>query len=845
MASQPGLTPTRLARVREIFDAALDREPDERELYLSKACGDDPSLAAEVRSLLAVLERNGETSWESPFGELLSSAFDGESGVDRAGERIGHYEITRLIGFGGMGAVYEGVRADDQYQKRVAIKFLRQGLEGDLAIRRFRYERQILASLNHPNVASLLDGGVTADGRPYFVMEYVDGEPITKYCARLQLGVRERIRLLQQVFAAVQHAHQNLVVHRDLKPGNILVDASGTVKLLDFGIARLLRESEGPDQLPLTHGGARALTPDYASPEQLRGQSVATASDIYALGVICSELLSGHRPFRLDGLLFSEMQDVVCLTPAPAPSTLVTDSDAPAFGERRARRLKALLAGDVDAIVLQALRKEPGRRYASVDQMGADFQRHLDGMPVSAHRDGLGYRLGKFVRRRRVEVTAGMLVLVSLLGGVVVSTRQARRAELERAKMEQVNSFLATMLAAADPGNEGRDVTVAQMLSQAAHDVELASLEPEVEGQVRHTIAQTYVGLGLYDSATVHANRAYELRRAVLGPLHRRTLMSHSYVVALAEYRGDFEEAVRLARLQVDYQRRARPLNPSDLATSLDNLARNLTHIGELDEAMEVQQESVEIRRRSDDPESREALPLTLANVAVAYTYRGDFERAEALAREALGVEEEVNGSDSHMYGNLLRGHASALSELDRLEEAESAARQSLEVLAARAGRDHPDYVRSSNVLASIRFSAGDMPGTVEAARTVVDAIGVSVHESDPSVGSALQMLGLALDSLGMYAAGDSALRRSLQIRRTYLPEGHWAIASAESMVGYHLGLVGEYAEAERIMTDAYFRMADARGEDAAVVRRLAGRIADLMERIGRRADAESWRSRS
>src|SRR5690606_22525962 len=401
--------------------AALHREEFEREEFLAHAVGNDQSLAEEVRGLLDALER-GRNTWRSPFGELLTEAFDFEDESGENGQRIGQYEITRLIGYGGMGAVYEGVRADDEYHKRVAIKFLRRGLEGDIAIRRFRYERQILANLNHPNIASLLDGGVTSDGRPYFVMEYVDGEPITSYCARRRLGVRDRIKLLLQVFAAVQHAHQNLVVHRDLKPGNILVDAAGRVKLVDFGIARLLREAEGPDQLPATQGGARAFTPDYASPEQLRGLMVATASDINALGVISSEDLYGHRPLRLDGLLFAELQDLVCRSPAPAPSSLVDQADAEVFGERSAGKLRSQLAGDVDAVVLQALRKEPERRYASVNLMSADFQRHLDGMPVSARRDRLSYRVGKFVRRRKVEVAAASLVLISLIGGVIVST---------------------------------------------------------------------------------------------------------------------------------------------------------------------------------------------------------------------------------------------------------------------------------------------------------------------------------------------------------------------------------------------------------------------------------------
>ncbi len=537
------------------------------------------------------------------------------------------------------------------------------------------------------------------------------------------------------------------------------------------------------------------------------------------------------------------MQETVCLTPAPAPSSLVTDADAAQFGERSARRVRARLQGDLDAIVLRALAKEPERRYASVAQLSADLERHLDGLPVSAQRDRLGYRAGKFLRRRRVEVAAASLVVAALVGAVVVSTRQASRAELERAKMEQVNEFLASMLSAADPDYEGRDVTVVSMLSRAAADIDAQELHPEIEAQIRHTLAQTYYGLGHYDSASVHAQRAWDLRREVLGEAHQSTLYSLSYVAGLAEARGDYEEAERLTRGQLVHQRRTARENPADLANALDGLARQLSSQGRLDEAMEVQLESIEIRRASSDSASREGLPFTLNNLAVSYNYKGDFARSEALMREALQVEEELHGTATNMYGNLLRGLASVLDELGRTPEADSTIRESMRVLAARSGEEHPDYLRSAALLASIRFSLDDMPGVVEAARKVTGAS--SLHESDVAVGSALQLLGLALDSLGQYAAGDSALRRSLEIRKRYLPEGHWAIASSEAMVGVHLGLVGEHEEAERIIRDAYARIVEARGADAPVSQRLATRMAELLERVGRADEAKEWRARS
>ena len=847
MTDPTPLTPTRMEQVRSLFDAALEVDTAERHAFVARACGADHTLRAEVESLLAALDR-ADDRWERPAGDVLATALRDEHEAP-IGTRIGAYEVVRLLGMGGMGAVYEGIRADAQFHKRVALKFLRRGLEGDLAIRRFRYERQILASLSHKNIAALLDGGVTPAGQPYIVMEYVDGVPITRYAAAQRLSVPQRLQLLRQVCAAVQHAHQHLVVHRDLKPGNILVTADGTVKLLDFGIARLLREGEGADQLPPTQGGAHAFTPDYASPEQVRGLPVATASDLYALGVIASELVAGARPFRFEGQLFAEMQALICEAPAPAPSTLVTAAHAATVGPggTRVARLKRQLAGDVDAIVLQLLRKEPARRYASAEQLGEDLRRVLDGRPVLARRDALGYRAAKFLRRRRVEVAAGAVVVASLLGGIAAAARQARVADMERAKMEQVNSFLATMLAAVDPANSsGRDVTVAEVLTQAARDVAQQRLAPEIEAELRQTIGQTFYGLGMYDSAGVHIERAYDLRRQVHGALDQRTAQSFSWRVLMAEARSEFAVAESLARLDVEMQRRMPrgQRNAAQLATALDNLARMIEHQGRLDDAFPIKLESIGIRRAGNDSASLSSLPYALNNLSVSYSYKGDYPRADSLMREAMEVERRIRGPASMYAGNMLRAWASLKDEMGERAVADSLVRESIRILRVALGPTHADYLRSLAMLAQLRYTSNDMPGTIEVAREVEAQIGRGLHEGEPSAAAVLQALGLALDSLRRFEAADSALARSLAIRRKYMPPDHWAIASSESVYGYHLGRMGRHAEAERILTGAYEKMAAARGADAYVTRRVAVRLAELMEKLGRTADARRWRDR-
>jgi len=838
--TDPSLSVTRFARVRELFDAALDRPAAERAGFLADACDGDAVLHEEVSSLLAALERHvrlGEASMPAAIADEVAQLVPDHSAL--IGTRIGAYELVRLIGEGGMGAVFEGVRADDQFRKRVALKFLRRGLEGDLAIRRFRYERQILANLEHPHIATLLDGGVTDTGQPYIVMEYVDGTPITHAADAQRLDVRARIALLLQVCAAVQHAHSNLVVHRDLKPGNILVTRDGQVKLLDFGIARLLREAEGAEQLPPTIGGALALTPEYASPEQLRGASVGTPSDVYSLGVVACELLTGRRPFDLRDRLLVEVQAIVCTHPAPTPSSLV--DLAAAGGARRRRQVE----GDLDAILLQALRTEPDRRYATAAQLADDLRRVLDGEPVAARRDALTYRVGKFLRRRRLEVAALGVVFLSLLGGVVVSSRAATRAERDQRVAEEANRFLSTMLAATDPGYQGTDVTVRDMLAQAARDVETEALSPEVEAQVRHTLGQTYYDLGLYDSATVHVERAAALRERVYGEIDMRTSMSLSYLAALAEQRGEWARAESIGRRMLRIQQSLRPIDEGELATTYDNVARYVYNLGLLDSALALQRIGLVHRRRATDSASLDALPYSLSNLAVSYMNRDDYAEALRLMSEARATAERVHGTESVEYGQVIRLTSQVYDGLGRPDSADAMIRTSVAVLERVLGAEHADYLRSLGVYAQYRADAKDWATAERIAREMVDAIGSSLPEANPYAAASLQILGIARAAQGQVAEGDEWLSRALALRRKVLPEAHWLIASSESVLGHHYAMTGRLTRGEPLMRSAVAALAQSRGETAQPTRAAAERLAEALERHGQADEAARWRIRA
>ena len=432
------LTPERWQQVQRVFEGAADRPPRERAAWLAAACGGDGELYREVESLLAH-EAPG-ASFLEPLIRDAAGLVAGDEDASAIGRRIGPYRVTGVIGHGGMGTVFLAVRDDDQYRKEVAIKLVGQGMVTDFALRRFRQERQILAGLEHPHIARLLEGGTTAEGLPYFAMEYVRGEPITEYCRSRKLPIAARLKLFRQVCSAVQYAHQNLVIHRDLKPSNILVAEDGTPKLLDFGIAKLvsseLDETSLP-RLPQTITAMRILTPEYASPEQVRGEPMTTATDVYSLGVVLYELLTDRRPYRLENLSMSAVEQVICTGEVEKPST------AARRGGTVPEQWKRQLSGDLDTIVGMAMRKEPGRRYASVEQLSEDLRRYLEGLPVLARADSFIYRTGKLVRRHKLAIGAAALVVLSLVGGIVTTTLQARRAER---RFEQVRKLARTFL---------------------------------------------------------------------------------------------------------------------------------------------------------------------------------------------------------------------------------------------------------------------------------------------------------------------------------------------------------------------------------------------------------------
>ncbi|HWW84595.1 MAG TPA: serine/threonine-protein kinase [Vicinamibacterales bacterium] len=437
------MTPERWRQVKEVLTEALELDPLERVAFVEKVCRDDEALRNEVFRLLHADAQAGTQFLNQPLFLDETAGVSSEAAY-WTGRRIGAYRVGESIGIGGMGEVYRGVRDDDQYHTEVAIKLVRAA-PGSAFVGRFRIERQILADLNHPNIARLLDGGTTEEGVPYFVMELVEGQPIDTYCEAHELSVPNCLTLFLQVCSAVQYAHQRLIVHRDLKPKNILVTATGIPKLLDFGVAKLLHFGSEPSDKELTRTEGRFLTPEYASPEQVRGEAVTTATDVYSLGVILYELLTHRSPYRVSTQTPHEVARSICEEEPARPSTAVRRSTArfttaaarALASHERQRKLARRLAGDLDTIVMKALRKEPERRYGSVEQLAEDIRRHTANLPVLARRDTIGYRSAKFIRRHAIGVSAALIVFMALSAAVGFALRSAASARVERARADQ------------------------------------------------------------------------------------------------------------------------------------------------------------------------------------------------------------------------------------------------------------------------------------------------------------------------------------------------------------------------------------------------------------------------
>lgn len=695
-------------QVETIVDEVLDLSPEQRYSYIQEKCGHDQQLKNEVTQLIeSIFDSEG---W---LKELQNQKFEFYKDIsndleqlgnsrDFIGRQVGAYTIQQQIGQGGMGRVYLAERSDDSFEHRVAIKILRHSRATESNIQRFKREQRILAGLNHPAIARLYDGGITDEGYPYIIMEYVCGLPITEYCRTNNISIKERINLLKQVLEAVRFAHENLVIHRDLKPDNILVDENGNVKILDFGISKLL---EDEDELSLTHTGARILTPKYAAPEQIKQKNITTATDLYSLGITFYELLADNQPFDLDDCTTYEAEQIILTQPAVNPSSKACSSE-------RAKKIR----GDLNGIALKAIRKEPEQRYRVATEFLKDLNNYLNGLPVSARTDTFKYRTYKFVGRHKKSLTAAAVSLVLIISfsgyHTFKITEERNYARQEARKAQAVTNFLTELIEANAPGNtQGKTVTIREFLESGFEEVQQLDKNPIVQAEILTTMGRTYRSLGDIQKASALINRALKILKEEEIE-NKQMAQSYNIYGIIQRDLGNYDEAEEALQQSIKMYHAINHINGEDHAKSLRDLAyierlkenygkaskliqkalaiekklydgpnikmaetlfiyaSILRYQHKYSEATEVQKESLAmVRNVIEGPHP--GVATNLVNLANLYDINGDTAKSTKYYKEALQMSKLLYGDEHQEIANIYNNLAGNYLEGGQLDSAE------------------------------------------------------------------------------------------------------------------------------------------------------------------------------
>jgi serine/threonine-protein kinase len=814
----------RYRRVDAVFDALLDVPPDEQMAFAERAAGDDPEIHAEVLRLLHAHRREGFLESPLPPAEsLLGTVLPPERPVP---EQVGPWRIVRLLGRGGMGTVYLGERADGQFEQRAAIKLIQRGSPGML--RRFLEERRILALLEHPGIARLLEGGVTAEGLPYFAMEVVEGVPLTRYADEHDLSVAQRLVLVGQVCDAVSYAHQHLVIHRDLKPSNILVTADGRPKLLDFGIAKLLSGGLGAQR---TETQLPAMTPEFAAPEQARGEAVSTATDVYALGVLLYLLLTQRYPYDVRGKTFAELTRIICEEEPPKPS-----SQAP---EGHGRELR----GDLDLIVLTALRKDPARRYQTPAELAADLRRYRDGRPIRARADSPGYRLAKFAGRNRGALAAVTAVLALLAGGLVRERALRQRAEIEAQKAKEVGDWVVSVFDVADPmARERRDsgeVTARALLERGVRRVDstLAG-QPEVQAQLRGVFARAYTNLGLYDQAIALLGQSLEQHTARFGPQSLQVADDRERLGEALMHLDRYQEAEPHLRAALD-ARRARLGEQSDAtAEALDRLATSYQRRSRYDDAEPLFREALAIRRGLFG-DTAVAVATSLNDLGVLLLLKSAYPEAEAAYREALGIDLRSLGPRHAHTAETQQNLAQVLRQQGRLAEAESLYREALATKRLVLGNANPSVTINLNNLSELLMNTGRLDEAETLVREALVLDRRMFGNSHSYVAQGLGNLATVLRLKGEFADAERVYLQALAIDRERFGTTHRAIAIDLNNLGNVRRSQGDDRGAERYFREAVDQSRRSMGEDHINTIAIHVNLGRTLEAQGKAAEAE------
>ncbi len=835
-------------QVKDILNDVLEVEPDGRRAFLERSDA-SPEIIAEVESLLSC-ETAATGLMDAPAIAFAQSFLDDDE-HDGAliGQSVGAYKIVRELGYGGMGAVYLAERADGKFEQRVALKLLKRELNTTALRQRFEQERQILASLEHPNIARLLDAGATDDGVPYFAMEYIEGLPIDVYCQQNDLDLDDRLDLFREVCAAVNFAHRNLVVHRDLKPSNILVNQEGDPKLLDFGISKMISD-EFSQTATITKLGA--MTPSYASPEQLQNKGTSTATDIYSLGVVLYELLSGHRPFESREHDLKEIYQAVIEADPPAPSSITgthsgllpvrsavegessaNDTAANRSGVTRPHALAInahYLRGDLDNIVLKALKKEPERRYSSAENLAEDIHRHQRGLTVTARPDVFSYRAAKFIRRNKFAAGAGALLLLVVIAGVAATMWQARvaaserdRAKLEAEKVRKINTYTQNILNFSNPHwlssnpKRNRDAKISDALDEALKniDTDLAN-EPEIQAEILFTLGQTYVGQGQNDKAEKLLRQAIDKFNLVFGEGNLRSMQSSVILGDTLYLAGKLDDADSFYSNAINYFRPKVVEDKSQykwLAIALNDRGNVYANKGKFRESQALVRESVEISENITGRD-RYVLPVVKSNLGTHMGMTGDFQ--EALKHFGNALEDmRSSGNELTLEGGTTYFNIGRMyTALEDYKTAESNFEKANQILINSGGEEH-FYTLQNNLHTAINYYKQER---YQEARELIERTLKLQHKVYPnghfSIAYSHRLIGSIYTKTGLVQEGESQIRQALKMILETLKEPNPEISTIKTALAENLIAQKRNAEAKEILTSALDGFVKTKGED-------------------------------
>ena len=789
-------------RIKEIVGAALEREPSERGAFLDQVCVRDPQLRAEVESLLAAHdEADSLFSSEHPESNAMSDAASGA-------RAIGPYQLIRELGTGGMGQVWLAEQTQP-VRRRVALKLIRAGLYDSSVVHRFQSERQSLALMDHPAIAKIFDAGATLQGQPYFVMEYVDGLPITDYCDQKRLAIRERLKLFLQVCDGVQHAHQKAIIHRDLKPSNILVvevNGKPMARIIDFGLAKAATPTTDRQSF-LTSAGTFLGTPGYMSPEQANPKSidVDTRTDVYSLGVVLYELLTGLLPFDTTQWQKQSLEEIlrqVRETDPQRPSAKVRLNRDTSNARAVARctelgTLSAVLKGDLDWITMKALEKDRERRYGMVAEFASDVDRYLENRPVVARPTSRTYRLVKYIRRHRVGVTVATGAFLVLAAFAVTESVQLRRTTRERDRADRITGFMKGMFEVSDPGeSRGNTITAREILDKASGNIGAGlAQDPEAQAQMMEVMGEVYDSLGLYSRAETLFSQAVETQKRVLGASNVETLKSMRYLAWVMHEEGRDSDAEKLDRDTLARYREAFGVDHHGTLAAMSDLASILRARFHYEDAEALQRETFKIQSRVLGPESEDTL-TSMNNLANTLSYERKYAEAEALRRKAIDIQRRALGPE---YPDTLRSMMNLGDTLyleGRYSDAENLERETLGIQTRVLGPEHPETLMT------------------------------------------MYNLGCALNKTGSYAEAETLGRKTLETRSRVLGPEHRATLKAMVSLAISLMREARYPEAEKLLRDALAIQRRTLGANHQDVAASLYQLAVLSAREGKNEDA-------